>query len=251
MVQSELKSRIIGALYFGIPFLLFIYLGGIYFKIFLIILSIISIYELLKASNNKDYLLFIPLAILPFFINKTISILIFILYSYLIFLIRKDDPKNFLSNICLNIIFLIISSIPLSYFYDIRAEKGFKYAILVIISIWIIDISAYLVGKNFGKHKILPKISPNKSYEGLIGSLIITLLFLIIINSIFKFFPLTFVIIFSILTTILSFLSDTFESLIKRYFGVKDMGKIIVGHGGVFDRIDSLIFTIPILYYIL
>jgi len=251
LVQSELKSRIIGALYFGIPFLLFIYLGGIYFKIFLIILSIISIYELLKASNNKDYLLFIPLAILPFFINKTLSILIFILYSYLIFLIRKDDPKNFLSNICLNTIFLIISSIPLSYFYDIRAEKGFKYAILVIISIWIIDISAYLVGKNFGKHKILPKISPNKSYEGLIGSLIITLLFLIIINSIFKFFPLTFVIIFSILTTILSFLSDTFESLIKRYFGVKDMGKIIVGHGGVFDRIDSLIFTIPILYYIL
>lgn len=251
MVQSELKSRIIGALYFGIPFLLFIYLGGIYFKIFLIILSIISIYELLKASNNKDYLLFIPLAILPFFINKTLSILIFILYSYLIFLIRKDDPKNFLSNICLNTIFLIISSIPLSYFYDIRAEKGFKYAILVIISIWIIDISAYLVGKNFGKHKILPKISPNKSYEGLIGSLIITLLFLIIINSIFKFFPLTFVIIFSILTTILSFLSDTFESLIKRYFGVKDIGKIIVGHGGVFDRIDSLIFTIPILYYIL
>jgi len=251
LAQSELKNRIIGALYFGIPFLLFIYLGGIYFKIFLIILSIISIYELLKASNNKDYLLFIPLAILPFFINKTISILIFILYSYLIFLIRKDDPKNFLSNICLNIIFLIISSIPLSYFYDIRAEKGFKYAILVIISIWIIDISAYLVGKNFGKHKILPKISPNKSYEGLIGSLIITLLFLIIINSIFKFFPLTFVIIFSILTTILSFLSDTFESLIKRYFGVKDMGKIIVGHGGVFDRIDSLIFTIPILYYIL
>jgi len=251
LAQSELKNRIIGALYFGIPFLLFIYLGGIYFKIFLIILSIISIYELLKASNNKDYLLFIPLAILPFFINKTLSILIFILYSYLIFLIRKDDPKNFLSNICLNTIFLIISSIPLSYFYDIRAEKGFKYAILVIISIWIIDISAYLVGKNFGKHKILPKISPNKSYEGLIGSLIITLLFLIIINSIFKFFPLTFVIIFSILTTILSFLSDTFESLIKRYFGVKDMGKIIVGHGGVFDRIDSLIFTIPILYYIL
>jgi len=251
LVQSELKSRIIGALYFGIPFLLFIYLGGIYFKIFLIILSIISIYELLKASNNKDYYLFIPLAILPFFINKTLSILIFILYSYLIFLIRKDDPKNFLSNICLNTIFLIISSIPLSYFYDIRVEKGFKYAILVIISIWIIDISAYLVGKNFGKHKILPKISPNKSYEGLIGSLIITLLFLIIINSIFKFFPLTFVIIFSILTTILSFLSDTFESLIKRYFGVKDMGKIIVGHGGVFDRIDSLIFTIPILYYIL
>lgn len=251
MVQSELKSRIIGALYFGIPFLLFIYLGGIYFKIFLIILSIISIYELLKASNNKDYLLFIPLAILPFFINKTLSILIFILYSYLIFLIKRDDPKNFLSNICLNTIFLIISSIPLSYFYDIRAEKGFKYAILVIISIWIIDISAYLVGKNFGKHKILPKISPNKSYEGLIGSLIITLLFLIIINSIFKFFPLTFVIIFSILTTILSFLSDTFESLIKRYFGIKDMGKIIVGHGGVFDRIDSLIFTIPILYYIL
>ncbi|HQJ56251.1 MAG TPA: phosphatidate cytidylyltransferase [Caldisericia bacterium] len=251
MAQSELKNRIIGALYFGIPFLLFIYLGGLYFKIFLIILSILSIYELLKISNPNNYFLFIPLTILPFFIDKTLSIIVFILYSYLIFLIRKDDPKNFLSNICLYTIFLIISSIPLSYFYDIRVEKGFKYAILVIVSIWIIDISAYFVGKNFGKHKILPKISPNKSYEGLIGSLIIITIFLIIINSIFKFFPLSFTILFSISITILSFLSDTFESLIKRYFGVKDIGKIIIGHGGVFDRIDSFIFTIPILYYIL
>ncbi len=251
LAQSELKNRVIGAIYFGLPFLIFLYLGGIYFKFFLILLSLISIYELLKISDSKEYYFFIPLVILPFFIDKTISLLIFIFYSYLIFLIRNYDTKDFLSKISLNLLFLIITSIPLSYFYEIRVEKGFKYSFLIIISIWISDIIAYFVGKKFGKHKILPKISPNKSYEGLFGSLILTTLSLIIINLFFNFFSLNFVIIFSILIVILSFLSDTFESLIKRYFGVKDTGKIIIGHGGVFDRIDSFIFTIPVIYYIL
>lgn len=251
LAQSELKNRIIGAIYFGLPFLIFLYLGGIYFKIFLIILSLISIYELLKSSNFKDIYFFVPLIVLPFFIDKTISILIFIFYSYLFFLIKGYEPKDFISNISVNVIFLIISSLPLSYLYIIRFEKGFKYSFLIIVSIWISDIVAYFIGKKYGKHKILPKISPNKSYEGLLGSLILTTIILLFINLIFKFFPLYFCIIFSLLIVILSFLSDTFESLIKRYFGVKDIGKIIIGHGGVFDRIDSFIFTIPVIYYIL
>lgn len=251
MAQSELKNRVIGAIYFGVPFIIFLYLGGLYFKIFLITLSLFSIYELLKISNFKGIYFFIPLVTLPFFIDKTISILIFIFYSYLFFLIKKERPDNLVSNISLNVIFLIISSIPLSYFYDIRLLKGFKYSFLIIISIWITDIFAYFVGKKFGKHKILPQISPNKSYEGLIGSLILTTIIIIILNSIFKFFTINFCIIFSILVVFLSFFSDTFESLIKRYFSVKDTGNIIIGHGGIFDRIDSFIFTIPFLYYIL
>lgn len=251
MAQSELKNRIIGAIYFGLPFLIFLFLGGLYFKIFLIILSILSIYELLKISNSIYIYFFIPLTTLPFFIDKSISILIFIFYSYLFFLIKKEKPNNLVSNISLNVTFLIISSIPLSYFYDLRFLNGFKYSFLVIISIWITDIFAYFIGKKFGKHKILPHISPNKSYEGLIGSLILTTLTIFILNSIFKFFTIHFCLIFSISIVFLSFISDTFESLIKRYFNVKDSGNIIIGHGGVFDRIDSFIFTIPFLYYIL
>lgn len=251
MAQSELKNRIIGAIYFGFPFLIFLYLGGLYFKIFLIVLSLVSIYELLKISNFKGIYFFIPLTILPFFIGKTISILIFIFYSYLFFLFKKEKPNNFISNITMNVLFLIITSIPLSYFYDLRFLKGLKYSFLIIISIWIVDIFAYFVGKKFGKHKILPQISPNKSYEGLIGSLILTTLILLILNSIFKFFTINFCIIFTVLVVFLSFFGDTFESLIKRYFSVKDTGNIIIGHGGVFDRIDSFIFTIPFLYFIL
>lgn len=251
LAQSELKKRIIGAIYFGLPFLIFLYLGGIYFKIFLIALSFISIYELLRLLNSKEIYLFIPLTILPFFIDKILSILIFILYSYIIFLIKNYDPQDFYKLITMNVIFLIISSIPLSYFYSIRIEKGLKYSFLIIVSIWVSDSIAYFVGKKFGKHKIVPKISPNKSYEGLLSSVILTTIFLLIINFIYNFFSIKLCLVFSVSIVLLSFLSDTFESLIKRYFGVKDTGNIILGHGGLFDRIDSFIFTIPIVYFLL
>lgn len=252
MALSELKKRVIGAIYFGLPFLIFLYFGGIYLKIFFILLSLISLYELLKISNSKDLFFLLPLVIFPYFIDKILSILLFMIILYLIFLFKKYEPKDLTNFFLINYLFLLITTLPLIFFFLIRVEKGLSYSLLVIFSIWISDISAYFVGKRFGKNKILPKISPNKSYQGLFGSLIFTSIFILVVNIFFKFFNNIFLLLlFSFSLVILSFLGDTFESLIKRYFNVKDSGNIILGHGGLFDRIDSFIFTIPIIYFML
>lgn len=146
---------------------------------------------------------------------------------------------------------MVIASIPLSFFYMIREEKGFYISLIILISIWIDDVSAYFLGKKFGKRRIVPGISPGKSYEGLIGSLIVVSIFLLSSSFIFGFFSPLKSLLISVIIVSLSFLGDIFESLIKRKFNVKDSGNIIKGHGGIMDRIDSFIFTIPVLFYLL
>lgn len=250
LVLSETKTRIIGALYFGLPFLLLLYLGKVYFLIFLLILSGISLYELMSLSETKNYLYF-PSILIPFIFKKEISIILILIYVFLIFLVQRKDKKEFENSILLPFIFIIISSIPLSYLYLMREQKGFLLTFVILFSIWIDDISAYFFGKKFGKRRVVPNISPGKSYEGLFGSFIMVFLFLLLFYHLFGLFSPLKSLLLSIIIVSLSFLGDIFESLIKRRFKVKDSGKIILGHGGVMDRIDSLIFTIPVLFYIL
>jgi phosphatidate cytidylyltransferase len=133
----------------------------------------------------------------------------------------------------------------------LREKRGVFISLIIIISIWISDIFAYFIGKKFGKRKIVPKISPGKSFEGLIVSILSLYIFYLILYFFSKNFNLIQILTLPITIVILSFLGDIFESTIKRYFGVKDSGKIILGHGGLFDRIDSFIFTIPFIYFIL
>ncbi|MEK7829277.1 MAG: phosphatidate cytidylyltransferase, partial [Deltaproteobacteria bacterium] len=114
------------------------------------------------------------------------------------------------------------------------------------------DTFAYYVGKGFGKHKLSPGISPKKTVEGALGGLIGGVAVALIFN---KFF-LTHISpkeisMLAVSIGILGQLSDLFESLIKRSAGVKDSGGILPGHGGMLDRIDSLIFPSPFLYYYL
>jgi len=250
LALSETKKRIIGAAYFGIPFLIFLYLGKYYFLFFLIFLSIISLYELLTISENKNFF-YLPSVLIPFFIRKGLSLILLLLYTFILFLIDKKGKEFLEKNILYPFTFMVITSIPLSFFYMIREEKGFYISLIILISIWIDDVSAYFLGKKFGKRRIVPKISPGKSYEGLIGSLIVVSIFLFSSSLIFGFFSPLKSILISAIIVLLSFLGDIFESLIKRKFNVKDSGNIIMGHGGIMDRIDSFIFTIPVLFYLL
>ena len=118
---------------------------------------------------------------------------------------------------------------------------------LTFIGIWAVDIGGYLFGKCFGKHKIFPVTSPQKTYEGLLGSLV--LLFFI------QFFSWCFIDVFSLIDFLVinilifvgSIYGDYFESFLKRKNHVKDSGNLIPGHGGLLDRLDSAIYTIPLI----
>jgi phosphatidate cytidylyltransferase len=112
------------------------------------------------------------------------------------------------------------------------------------------DVGAYYIGKNFGKRKLIPKVSPNKTWEGAIGGLFLSSIFAALAS--FWFFPelpYKFSIPLAIVMTIIGITGDLAESAMKRGSKVKDAASILPGHGGLLDRLDSLLFSAPILYY--
>lgn len=122
-----------------------------------------------------------------------------------------------------------------------------KYAlVLLILTIWSIDIAAYFFGKNFGKTTICPIISPGKTWLGLFGAVLAGIVCTIFGSIFLSLFPIFYSPIIGLIVAILAQLGDFTESLIKRVYNVKDSRGIIPGHGGVLDRMDSFIFTAPL-----
>ncbi len=132
-------------------------------------------------------------------------------------------------------------------FDSVLSTKLLSYFILVIFAS---DSGAYFVGKQFGKHKLVPKISPNKTWEGLIGGIVLSLAVAAIATAtFFPELPYKFSLPLAFVMAIIGVLGDLAESAIKRSTGTKDAANILPGHGGLLDRLDSLLFNAPILYY--
>lgn len=118
----------------------------------------------------------------------------------------------------------------------------------IFILIWTNDTFAYIVGKSFGKTKLFERISPKKTIEGFIGGLVFTMVGSYILSLYFTFFsPVTWIMT-GLIVGFFGTIGDLIESKFKRTAGVKDSGKIMPGHGGILDRLDSVIFAIPFLY---
>lgn len=131
---------------------------------------------------------------------------------------------------------------------------GLWYLMLPMLAIVASDVGAFTVGRLFGKTKLAPNISPNKTLEGSLGGLALATLVVIVTTFILERYLNTKIeiydaILFSILVASSAQLGDLFESLIKRWAGVKDAGGFLPGHGGVLDRLDSILFAVPMTYY--
>jgi phosphatidate cytidylyltransferase len=112
------------------------------------------------------------------------------------------------------------------------------------------DTGAYYVGRSFGKHKLAPKISPGKTWEGVIGGLLAGLLMATIAHFwFFRALPLKWMLPLALVMVVLGIIGDLTESALKRSAGAKDAANLLPGHGGVLDRMDSLLFNAPLIYY--
>ncbi len=121
----------------------------------------------------------------------------------------------------------------------------------IFILIWCNDTFAYLSGRAFGKNKLFERISPNKTWEGFFGGVIVTVIASIVMQHYLPFLPLHGWMGLALIVSIFGNLGDLFESSLKRNFNLKDSGKLMPGHGGILDRLDSLFFVLPVSYFYL
>ena len=128
-------------------------------------------------------------------------------------------------------------------------EFGCAMVWIMFIGTWASDTFAYFSGSLIGRHKLCSSISPNKTVEGFLGSLIGTTAAVAALGGVFFGFPLEEMAVLGLCISVLATLGDLVESVMKRYTGIKDSGSIIPGHGGVLDRFDSVLFTAPFVYY--
>lgn len=130
------------------------------------------------------------------------------------------------------------------------------FAVLTMCIPWGADAGAYFVGVKFGKNKLCPKISPNKTIEGALGGLVTGILICLVVGLVFNFiFGYTYVnygalVIIGLINTPLSMIGDLSFSIIKRQLGIKDYGNVMPGHGGMLDRFDSVVVTAPLVYIV-
>ena len=252
----------------GIPSLLaIIYLGDSFsnipiFSVFIGAVLFLGAKEIPPLSNSKKgqpviSILFIFLALLQIGripgIRWEIPIYILLigiaLTAMIVEIFRKKETP--LLNISILVFSFVWLGLMLGSLSELRnlPDIGFKITLALFLSVWICDTGAFFFGKKFGKKKILPEVSPNKTWVGTIAGFISSMIFLLILNQSGYFpdiFSLVDVVVLGLITGIFGQLGDWAESLLKREAGVKDTGNFLAGHGGILDRFDSLTFAAPL-----
>ncbi len=137
---------------------------------------------------------------------------------------------------------------PIHNLWGISIEHGAGLVLMLLFSTHLTDTGAFFVGKYFGRHKLAPRISPNKTVEGSLGGMLGAMAGAVLVGS-FLGMHMEHIITIGILCGIFAQLGDLWASILKRDVNVKDAGSVFAGHGGVLDRIDSLLFTAPIAFY--
>ncbi len=211
MVNSNIFKRVVSSLAIGLLVLLAIFIDNIIFHIFISFVAIAMCIEWYELT------------------------------------IKNNNKKKFLWMI-LGILYIAAPCVSFSWL--IEQKNGQLIILWIILVIAGTDIGGYFFGKTIGGAKLAPRISPNKTWIGLAGGMLIATIVGTIMN-IYIAQNIIFMAVFSCLLAVLAQAGDLLESGIKRYFGIKDSGKIIPGHGGILDRVDGFILVAPLVALII
>ena len=257
-----LKTRILTALMLVAAFIPALFLlPNTYWALAMLVLSLVALYEWanmikLSPTQRNSYLITVAIAGLitvpliekmgfhGFFFK---SLLVFFVTSlFWIFIVPFWlKTRCVIRNKWVMALLGLILILPL-WLALICAKSADPWLLLALLAtIWIADSAAYFTGKNFGKHKLAPNISPGKTWEGVWGALLGVTLFAAILLFGFDFYKAA---LFPLLwaVAILGVIGDLFESMMKRQANIKDSGDLLPGHGGILDRIDGIIPSLPI-----
>lgn len=251
-----MAKRITSALIM-LPLLILLVFGGIPLYVVEFLLIVVGMYEFYSVfEKNEIYPMKFWAYIFAIFIllknimvwdiaSSSIVFLILFFMAILNLLREKNNIVDFAITI-LGMIYIGIFFDTIIILYDYMPD-GNKLVWLIFLISFGTDIFAFLVGVNFGKHKLIPNISPKKTIEGSIGGILASVLLCILYGIIVSGIPYYLLIIVGIFGSIVSQVGDLFASSIKRYCKVKDYGNIIPGHGGILDRFDSVLMTAPVI----
>lgn len=251
-LQKRVSTGIVGI---AILILIF-YLGLNAIKFSIFVITIEAIRELYNALINKGIKLYLPSllfgALITFVFsildkNLTFALVLYFIFNSSLYVLLKDYTLS-------NYSFTNMAYFYLVFFLNLLGSLDDIY---IIISAFVIafstDTFAYFVGSTFGKHKLIERVSPNKSVEGALGgtffAIILTSVYFTLLNKYNYIYDINIIVILLIiLASIAGQFGDLFASKIKRYSGIKDYAQILPGHGGILDRFDSLIFISPLVF---
>ena len=257
-----MKQRVITAVVALIIFIPIIVLGGVWIDIAAAVLGVVAISEILvmkkkllvSAEAIVAYLgvlsLIVPSSWMQMLPDNVSQFFLFYIFVMVLLLLSVVSRNQFSFDDA-GVITLGMLYVGMGFHYFLEARHvGLMVLLYALFIVWTTDSGAYIFGRMFGKHKLAPRVSPNKTWEGSIyGSLFGT-----VICSIWAwFFPIPgfsgiLMVLVTLFLSVVGQFGDLVESALKRYYGVKDSGKILPGHGGILDRFDSLMFVLPVLH---
>lgn len=268
--MKEFQTRTVWGILFVTTILGAILIGSYTFALLFLVLSVLALREyyslcVLAGFSPQVYPGLIAGATvfaLSFFIAQetltynAFNYLIPVIYIFPVYeLFRKK--KSPLVNIALTGFGIVFVSIPFSMlnfiaFPEFEGYNTYNYGLLIslFVFVWAGDSGAYLFGVRFGKHRLFERISPKKSWEGLLGGVVTAIAVACILTFVFPQYSTLLLVVMAITVVISGTLGDLVESMIKRSIGVKDSGRFLPGHGGLLDRFDSILFASPVIYFV-
>jgi phosphatidate cytidylyltransferase len=245
-------------------FLIIFVLLGIFFlpiNWFAIVASLVIFaaaleYSMMWEHNKIVTVLFLLSLLCIFLILELLSPIVALISGVIWWLIvpyflvyYSKHEKNVLSGVVFKWFVGLFVFIPcLVGIIELRKIFGPAFLLYILVAVWAADIGAYFAGKYFGEHKLAEAISPNKTMEGVAGGLIFSLIISVIGGFILPLHGIQWLLIITlvIVSCLWSIIGDLFESMLKRDANIKDSGCLLPGHGGIYDRIDSITAAIPI-----
>ena len=267
-LNADILPRV-AVILLGIPCLYFITLrGGLFFLVLvdlIILLGLREFYVLMRAKGYQPFEAlgyFCALAISWYAWREGVGVPLIVTGSLLLIMVReifRRDMTNSLAHIAVTIFGIMYIGWMGSHLVMLRQlpaalglddHIGVQLVFFAALLTWATDTGAYLFGVAFGRHQLIPRISPKKTVEGAVGGLLAAgFCGWLCAKGLTPFLTPLAATVVGLIVGVMAQLGDLVESMIKRDAGIKDSAELIPGHGGILDRFDSMLFTVPVLYY--